>query len=86
MGELAKLPNIGPVVEQQLQAVGVHTQQELQAIGAEEAWLRVQAIDASACIHRLLAMEGAAQGVPKAALPAQRKAELKAFYQAHKIL
>ena len=29
MGELAKLPNIGPVVEQQLQAVGVHTQQEL---------------------------------------------------------
>ena len=86
MGELAKLPNIGPVVEQQLQAVGVHTPQELQALGAEEAWLRVQAIDSSACIHRLLAMEGAVQGVAKGALPAQRKAELKAFYQAHKML
>ena len=85
MGELAALPNIGKVVEQQLNEVGIHTLSELKAIGTEEAWLRIQAIDSSACIHRLLGIEGAIQGVRKALLPEQRKAQLKAFYQQHKL-
>ncbi|HDK7162428.1 TPA: TfoX/Sxy family DNA transformation protein, partial [Clostridium botulinum] len=34
---------------------------------------------ASACIHRLLALEGAIQGVKKTALPQERKADLKDF-------
>ena len=85
MGELSRLPNIGPVVEQQLYDVGIHTPEELSATGAEESWLRIQTIDCSACIHRLLALEGAIQGVPKAQLPQVRRAALKAFYQAHKL-
>ena len=84
MGELSKQKNIGPVVEQQLEDVGIHTLKDLQTLGAEEAWLRVQTMDPTACIHRLLGLEGAIQGVKKAELPAQRRAELKAFYQAHK--
>lgn len=85
MGALAQLPNIGPVVEQQLHTAGVSTAEELKAIGAEEAWLRIQCFDPSACIHWLLGLEGAVQGVRKADLPPARKAELKAFYQQHKL-
>ena len=84
MGELSALPNIGPEVERQLNETGVTTAAELRALGAEDAWLRIQANDPSACIHRLLALEGAIQGVKKALLPPERKAELKAFYQARR--
>ena len=54
MGDLAQMPNIGPVIEKQLTDVGIQTPEELKAVGTEEAWLRIQCIDASACIHRLL--------------------------------
>ena len=85
MGELSKLPNIGKTVEEQLRQVGITTYDELKARGTEQAWLDIQHIDASACIHRLLALEGAIRGVKKTELPEERKLELKAFYQAHKL-
>ncbi|KOR26023.1 TfoX/Sxy family protein [Clostridium sp. L74] len=84
MGELSKLPNIGKEVEGQLNKIGIFTYNELKDIGTEQAWLKIQEIDASACIHRLLALEGAIQGVKKAALPQERKAYLKDFYNLHK--
>ena len=84
MGELSKLPNIGKEVESQLNKVGIFTYDELKDIGAEQLWLKIQEIDTSACIHRLLALEGAIHGVKKIALPQERKAELKDFYNWHK--
>lgn len=84
MGELANLPNIGKVVEEQLNQVGILTEADLKAAGAEQAWLKIQQIDESACIHRLLALEGAIQGVRKTLLPDERKQELKEFYNWHK--
>jgi DNA transformation protein len=84
MGQLTKLPNIGQEVERQLNTVGIFTYDELKNIGAEQAWLKIQEIDASACIHRLLALEGAIQGVKKTALSQERKADLKDFYNRHK--
>jgi len=84
MGELSKLPNIGKEVEKQLNVIGIFTYDELKDIGTEEAWLKIQEIDASACIHRLLALEGAIQGVKKTALPQERKADLKDFYNWYK--
>lgn len=84
MGELSKLPNIGKVVEDQLNEVGIHTLEELKAVGTEQAWLKIQEIDESACIHRLLALEGAIQGIKKTLLPEARKEELREFYQWHK--
>ena len=59
MGELSKLPNIGKTVEEQLIKVGIHTADDLMRIGAKAAWLKIQEIDESACIHRLLVLEGA---------------------------
>ncbi|AUM94616.1 MULTISPECIES: TfoX/Sxy family protein [Clostridium] len=84
MGELSKLPNIGKEVESQLNKVGIFSYDELKDIGTEQAWLKIQEIDSSACIHRLLALEGAIQGVKKTALPQERKAELKDFYNWHR--
>lgn len=69
MGELSKLPNIGKAVEEQLIQVGIVTPEALRGLGAKAAWLKIQEIDSSACIHRLLALEGAIQGVKKAMLP-----------------
>ena len=51
MGELSKLPNIGKTVEEQLIQVGISTADELKKAGSKEAWLKIQKIDESACIH-----------------------------------
>ena len=85
MGALSKLPNIGKTVEEQLNQVGINSAAELKSIGAKEAWLKIQKIDESACINRLMALEGAIQGVKKTMLPDEVKADLKEFYQRHKV-
>ena len=85
MGELSKLPNIGKTVEEQLNQVGINTVDELKSIGAKEAWLKIQKIDESACINRLMALEGAIQGIKKTMLPDEVKADLKQFYQRNKM-
>ena len=85
MGELSKLPNIGKTVEEQLNQVGINTVDELKSIGAKEAWLKIQKIDESACINRLMALEGAIQGVKKTMLSDEVKADLKEFYQRNKV-
>lgn len=84
MGELSKLPNIGKVVEEQLIQIGISSVDDLMKVGAKEAWLKIQEIDESACINRLMALEGAIQGVKKTMLSDEVKAELKDFYQQHK--
>ena len=84
MGALSKLPNIGKNVEEQLNQVGINTADELAKAGSKEAWLRILEIDESACIHRLLALEGAIRGVKKTLLADEVKADLKEFYQWHK--
>ena len=80
MGELSKLPNIGKTVEQQLNQVGIETLEQLKEIGSKQAWLNIKAIDHSACIHRLYALEGAIQGIKKSSLTDETKSDLKEFY------
>ena len=82
---LSDLPNIGPVLEQQLHAVGILTAEDLKQTGTKEAWLRIQQIDSSACIHRLQALEGAITGVKKSQLSPEVKEDLREFYQWHKM-
>lgn len=84
MGELSNLPNIGKIVEEQLFRIGINSVDELKRIGAKEAWLKIQEIDESACIHRLMALEGAIQGVKKTMLSDEVKADMKKFYQRNK--
>ena len=73
-------------MEAQLIQVGITSADELRRIGAKEAWLKIQEIDESACIHRLMALEGAIRGVKKTMLSDEVKADLKLFYQGHKKL
>lgn len=84
MGELSKLVNIGPKLEQQLRAVGIDTPDQLRAVGSREAWLRILAIDPSACLMRLSALEGALRGVRWPQLDEQTKRSLGEFYRGHK--
>lgn len=84
MGELSSLPNIGSVVERQLNEVGIKTSDKLKQIGSKQAWLLIKSIDDSACMHRICALEGAIKGIKKALLPPEEKADLKAFYNTYK--
>ena len=79
--ELTDLPNIGPVLAENLRRVGVASAEDLRAAGACEAWLRIRArVDSGACFHQLTALAGAELGIPKKELPPERKAELRAFF------
>lgn len=84
MGELSRLINIGMAVEAQLIEVGIETAAKLTEAGSRAAWLRIKAIDESACINRLYALEGAIRGVRWHDLPRDVKFELKYFYEMNK--
>lgn len=64
--------------------MGIRAADELKKAGAKSAWLKIQEIDESACINRLMALEGAIQGVKKTILSDEVKADLKKFYKEHK--
>lgn len=81
MGELSKLPNIGKVLEDQLHQIEIFNKEQLEEIGSRGAWLKIRAIDSSACINRLCALEGAIQGIRWHDLNEETKKELKVFYQ-----
>ncbi len=85
MTKLSDLPNIGPTIEKQLEEVGISNYKQLKELGAKNSWLKIQEIDESACIHRLLALEGAIEGVKKTNLSDEKKKELKEFYLDHKL-
>lgn len=80
MGELRKLPNIGNKLEAQLNEVGIETFEQLKKVGSKQAWLDIKAIDNSACINRLYAIEGAIRGVIWHSLSNEVKDELKEFF------
>lgn len=80
MGELTKLPNIGKALEKQLCHVGINTIDDLIDTGSKEAWLKIKEVDESACINRLMALEGAIQNIRWHDLSETDKKNLKDFY------
>lgn len=84
MGELSKLPNIGKVLEGQLNDVRINTVDDLIDIGSKEAWLKIKEIDESACVNRLMALEGAIQNICWHDLSDDDKKNLKDFYASHR--
>ncbi|MDP4119118.1 MAG: TfoX/Sxy family protein [Bacillota bacterium] len=85
MGELSKLPNIGKELERQLNGIGITTYEQLKRAGTKQVWLKIKEMDPSACIHRLMALEGAIREVKKTLLPDEVKTDLKEFYNKHKM-
>ncbi|EGP4893633.1 TfoX/Sxy family protein [Enterococcus faecium] len=86
MTKLRDYPNIGKEVEKQLNAVGIYTMEQLKKVGAEQAWLKIKKKDHSACLHRLLALEGAIRGIKKSLIDTERKNELKNFSKLNEVL
>lgn len=83
--ELTDLPNIGPVLAENLRKVGVNDPESLRKLGAEGAWLAIRGqVDSGACLHQLQALAGAVEGITKKDLSPARKAELKAFFEVQK--
>ena len=80
MGELSKLPNIGNVLEKQLNDVGINTIDDLINLGSKETWLKIKEIDDSACLNRLMALEGAIQNIRWHNLSEEDKDNLRNFY------
>ena len=84
MGELSELPNIGKVLEKQLNDVGINTVDDLVNLGSKEAWLKIKEIDDSACLNRLMALEGAIQNIRWHNLSDEDKDNLRDFYNSQK--
>ncbi len=81
MSELTKLPNVGKVLEKLLLESGITTIAELKEMGTMEAFMRIKAIDPSACLHMLYGLCGAIEGIPDKLLSQEKKEELKALYK-----
>jgi len=79
MTDLKKLPNIGKVVSEMLEQVGISSAEELKQIGSENAFIRLKTIDPGACFSMLCGLEGAVQGIRWHNLSPERKQELKEF-------
>ena len=86
MGELRELPNIGTTLEIRLKRVGIATAEDLIAIGSREAWMRIKAIDSTACLNTLYALEGAINGVKWPNLSEGIMNNLKDFYKSKIVL
>ncbi len=85
MDELRKLPNLGPVLADNLHAIGVDTPDQLRDLGAVEAFSRIRmGVDPGACLHQLQALEGAIEGVRKTQLSPEKKKELADYFQSLK--
>ena len=84
MSTLIELPNIGKDTVNELRAAGIQTVEQLKELGSKKAWLELQKVDSSVCLHRLLGLEGAIQGIPKKMISAEVKAELREFFEKNK--
>lgn len=84
MDDFTELLNIGEELNRQIHHVGVHDLKTLHKLGSKKVWLKIKKEDASACINRLYAIEGAILNVKKAQLSEEIKKDLKQFYNEHK--
>ncbi|MCB9015554.1 MAG: TfoX/Sxy family protein [Lentimicrobiaceae bacterium] len=78
---LNELPNIGPGLVKKLKQVGIETAEDLAQTGAEQAFIRLDALDHTVCINTLMALEGALKGIRWHQLQASDKQMLRLFFQ-----
>jgi DNA transformation protein len=81
MGELSGIPNIGKVLEKNLNEIGIYTEKQLKETGSKEAFLRIRIFDPGACLHMLYGLQGAIDGIKDTFLPDSTKNDLRAFYK-----
>ncbi|MDV5141248.1 hypothetical protein CYR40_04490 [Chimaeribacter arupi] len=79
---LKALPNIGGHLESLLLQAGIHNQEQLKAQGAKACYLKLDTDDIPLSLKVLYALEGAVTGYHEAALPAEKRDELRSWYEA----
>lgn len=77
MDDLTKLPNIGPVLAEKLNQIGVSTYDDLAEIGSVEALIRIGQTDITAFANMLYALEGAILGVRWHNIPREHREKVK---------
>lgn len=78
---LTNIPNIGKVLAEKLEKIGVHTKEQLSAMGSENALIKIATLEGGdVCINMLYALEGAIQGVRWHNLDKETKQAMKEFY------
>lgn len=80
--KLSQLKNIGAKSKALLHQVGIMTVDDLDAIGAVEAWKRVRAIEPSASLVGVYALQGALMNMHWNDLPQDMKDDLRAQWEA----
>ncbi len=75
--DLAKLPNIGPVLAAELRKAGITTYEALADLGSVKATLRIARGSKVVRYNLLYALEGAIRGVRWHSIPAQERARLR---------
>ena len=82
MKQLTDLPNIGKMLSDKLNIIGVKNEQDLRKIGSEKAIIKISTIENNgACLNMLYALEGAIQGIRWHGLDKEKKLELKEYYR-----
>jgi DNA transformation protein len=84
MEELEKMSNIGKVLATKLAKIGINTGDKLIYYGTENTFCKLRTIDPEACLNSLYAIEGAVRNIRWHSLPADRKEELKNFFESLK--
>ena len=77
MDELTELPNIGPVLANKLEGIGIMNLDELSRVGSVKATVRIGAADISACYNMLYALEGAIRGIRWHDIPSEDRQMIK---------
>lgn len=79
MTDLMTMDNIGPVMDEKLKSVDIHSAEELIQIGSKEAFLRLKARYPNVCLVHLYSLQGAIDQILYNRLPDEVKRELKEF-------
>lgn len=81
MGNLSSLPNVGKVLEKNLNRIGIYTEEQLVQMGSQDAFIRIRLLaDSGACLHMLYGIQGAIENIRYTQLAEETKQELKEFY------
>ena len=80
MRDLLNLPNIGEVLAEKLNKIGVTSHIDLTSIGSIEAVMKIDESDLTTCYNMLYALEGAVQGIRWHGIPKEERQALKKEY------
>ncbi|ASI63806.1 TfoX domain protein [Lactiplantibacillus plantarum subsp. plantarum] len=78
---LTTLPNIGPTLAKQLQAVAITTPEQLKSTGSKVAFTAIKKANPHACIQLLYSLQGAIENCAYPQLSPATLEDLKQFFR-----